>query len=76
MSRRAKSATAGDTERDMPLSIMLPAGIVRAVKVRPAERDETLRQTVLRALEVDGFRVPGREIIARRAPANKRRGRA
>jgi hypothetical protein len=75
MTSRAK-AGAGDTERDTPLAVMLPASIVRAVKVRAAERGETLRETVLRALKADGFKIPDHEIADRRAAANKRRGRA
>jgi hypothetical protein len=54
---------------------MLPASIVRAVKVRAAERGETLRETVLRALKADGFKIHDREIADRRAEANRRRGR-
>ena len=53
---------------------MLPSAIVRAVKIRAAERGETLRQTVLRALKADGFKIPDREIADRRVEANKRRG--
>jgi hypothetical protein len=74
MTRRAK-ASAGDTERDTPLAVMLPASIVRAVNVRAAERGETLRETVLRALKADGFKIQDREIADRRAEANRRRGR-
>jgi hypothetical protein len=74
MTRRAKVGAAADTE-DTPLSVMLPAAIVRAVKVRAAERGETLRQTVLRALLADGFKITDREIVDRRADANKERGR-
>jgi hypothetical protein len=74
MTRRAK-AGAGDTERDTPLAVMLPAAVVTAVKIRAAERGETLRQTVLRALLADGFKVAPSEIVDRRADANKTRGR-
>jgi len=74
MTRRAKVGAAADTD-DTPLSVMLPAAIVRAVKVRAAERGETLRQTVLRALLADGFKIADREIVDRRADANKERGR-
>jgi hypothetical protein len=73
MTRRAK-AGAGDTERDTPLAVMLPASIVRAVKIRAAESGQTLRETVLRALKADGFKIPDREIADRRAAANKERG--
>jgi hypothetical protein len=66
---------AGDPERDTSLAVMLPASIVRAVRMRAAERGETLRQTVLRALLADGFKIPEREIVDRRADANKERGR-
>jgi hypothetical protein len=55
---------------------MLPASVVTAVKVRSAERGETLRQTVLRALLADGFKIPAREIVDRRADANRERGRS
>lgn len=60
-------------EPDTQLSVMLPAGIVRAVKVRAAERGETLRATVLRALKADGFKVADILIADRRVAANKRR---
>jgi hypothetical protein len=73
MTRRAK-AGASDTARDTPLAVMLPASIVRAVKIRAAESGQTLRETVLRALKADGFKVPDWEIADRRAAANKERG--
>ena len=75
MTRRTKTGAADDTKDDTPLSVMLPAGVVTAVKVRAAERGETLRQTVLRALLADGFKIPAREIVDRRADANRERGR-
>jgi hypothetical protein len=62
------------TAADAQLSVMLPAGIVRAVKIRAAERGETLRATVLRALRSDGFKVPDALIADRRLEANRRRG--
>ena len=39
------------------------------------ERGQTLRETVLRALKADGFKIPDREIADRRAAANDERGR-
>jgi hypothetical protein len=70
MARRAGP----DREPDAQLSVVLPASIVRAVKIRAAENGETLRAVVLRALRADGFKIPDREITDRRAEANKRRG--
>jgi hypothetical protein len=63
-----------DREADAQLSVILPASIVRAVKVRAAERGQTLRATVLRALKADGFKVPEAAIADRRVEANRRRG--
>ncbi len=63
----------GSAEPDAQLSVMLPESIVRAVRVRAAERGETLRETVLRALQADGFKVPDSVIADRRAEANRRR---
>jgi hypothetical protein len=63
-----------DSEKDVQLSVVLPAAIVRAVKVRAADRGETLRGTVLRALKADGFKTPDREIADRRLEANHRAG--
>jgi len=71
--RRSPERGSSDQEPDAQLSVVLPAAIVRAVKVRAAERGETLRETVLRALKADGFKVPDREIADRRAEANRRR---
>jgi hypothetical protein len=64
-----------DREKDVQLSVVLPASIVRAVKIRAAEDGGTLREIVLRALKADGFKVPDREIADRRIAANKRRGK-
>jgi hypothetical protein len=76
MARRpASDRERPDREEDAQLSVVLPASIVKAVKVRAAERGETLRQTVLRALLADGFKIPAREVVDRRADANKKRGR-
>jgi hypothetical protein len=73
--RPAADRGSPDREPDAQLSVVLPAAIVRAVRVRAAERGETLRETVLRALKADGFKVPDREIVDRRADANRARGR-
>ncbi len=40
---------------DAQLNVILPNAVVSAVKARAAERDETLRVTVLRALAADGY---------------------
>jgi hypothetical protein len=68
--RRARAAA----EPDAQLTVMLPASIVRAAKIRAAERGETLRATVLRAFKADGFQVPDTAIADRRVEANRRRG--
>lgn len=74
MARRPAGRGAGQGgEIDAQLSVMLPAAIVRAVKIRAAENGETLRATVLRALKADGFKVPDALIVDRRAEANRRR---
>jgi hypothetical protein len=57
-----------DREPEAQLSVVLPASIVRAVKIRAAENGDTLRAVVLRALKADGFKVPDREIVDRRKP--------
>jgi hypothetical protein len=62
-------------EKDTQLSVVLPASVVTAVKIRAAERGETLRETVLQALKADGFKIPESEIADRRIEANQRRGR-
>jgi hypothetical protein len=65
-----------DREPDSQLSVVLPAGVVRAMKHRAVEKGETLRQTVLRALRADGFQIAARDMVDRRAEANRRRWRA
>jgi len=74
MKARAKGRPPRKEEPDAQLSVMLPASIVRAIKIRAAERGETLRATVLRALKANGFRVAESHIVDRRAEANRRRG--
>ena len=59
---------------DAQVTVKLPAAVVRAMKIRGAERGETLRTTVLRALVADGYEVPPEEIGDRRMDAYKRRG--
>ena len=74
MARRpATDRARPDREEDAQLSVILPASIVKAVKIRAAERGETLRETVLRALKADGFKIPDRAIADRRLEANQRR---
>jgi hypothetical protein len=76
MARRpAGRGAAQGGDPDAQLSVMLPADIVRAVKIRAAENGETLRETVLRALKTAGFKVPEAVIADRRVAANRRRGR-
>jgi hypothetical protein len=41
----------------VPLSVVLPASIVRAVKIRAAESGHTVRAIVLGALKADGIQV-------------------
>ena len=74
MVRRPSPARGGPEREEAQLSVVLPADIVRAVKIRAAENGETLRAVVLRALKADGFKVPDREITDRRTEANRRRG--
>jgi len=69
--RRTDAATG---EPDRQVTVMLPASVVRAMRMRAAELDETIRTVVLRALLADGFKVPTEEIADRRIAANKRRG--
>ena len=77
MTRRPGTERPGaEPEPHVQLSVMLPAGIVREVKVRAAERGETLRETVLRALKADGFKVRKAAIADRRVDANRRRRRS
>jgi hypothetical protein len=73
MARRPPPDGGRPEREEAQLSVVLPADIVRAVKIRAAEKGETLRAVVLRALKADGFKVPEREITDRRAEANKRR---
>jgi hypothetical protein len=73
MVRRTAPRGLPDREADAQLSVMLPASIVRAVKIRAAQEGETLRATVLRALTADGFTIPDAAIADRRAEANRRR---
>jgi hypothetical protein len=74
MVRRPRPDGGRPEREEEQLSVVLPADIVRAVKIRAAENGETLRAVVLRALKADGFKVPDREIADRRAEANRRRG--
>ena len=66
--------TTPEPETDTQLSVMLPASVVKAVKVRAVEKGETLRASILRALKADGFSIPDSLIADRRAEANRRRG--
>jgi len=56
-------------EGDAQLSVMLPTGVVRQVKVRAGERGETLRVAVLRALAADGYDINEADLVDRRAEA-------
>ena len=51
------------------LSVMLPRDVVRQVKGRAAERGETLRVAVLRALAADGYDINEADLVDRRAAA-------
>ena len=73
--KKAGTSPAADAgEPDKQVTVMLPASVVRAMRMRAAEQDETIRTVVLRALLADGFKVPAEEIADRRIAANKRRG--
>lgn len=60
-------------EPDKQLTVMLPASVVRAVRIAAAEKGETLRATVLRAFQAAGIEVSESEITDRRLEANRRR---
>ena len=72
--RKTEGSPARAGEPDRQVTVMLPASVARELRLRAAERDETIRTVVLRALLADGFNVPAEEVVDRRIAANKRRG--
>ncbi len=60
---------AAPVEGDAQLSVMLPTSVVRQVKGRAAERGETLRVAVLRALAADGYEINEADLVDRRREA-------
>jgi hypothetical protein len=62
--RRPTAISLGDDE--VPLQIMVPAGVRRQVGLISAERGENIRTTILRGLLAIGIDIPESELVDRR----------
>jgi hypothetical protein len=70
MGKAPKSAAETPHEQ---LTVMIPAGVMTALKVRGAQQRATLRALVLRALKRDGYPVTEADLADRRQAAQRKR---
>jgi len=53
-------------EKDVPVQVMVPERVRRQLAIMSAERGESIRTVVLRALGEIGIRVPKEQLVDRR----------
>jgi hypothetical protein len=54
------------TEKDVPVQVMVPEEVGRQLAIMSAERGESIRTMVLRALGKIGIKVPKEQLVDRR----------
>jgi hypothetical protein len=54
------------TEKDVPVQVMVPEEVRRQLAIMSAERGESIRTMVLRALGKIGIKVPKEQLVDRR----------
>lgn len=63
---RTNGQNEGRTERDVPVQVMVPEDVRRQLAIMSAERGESIRTMVLRALGQIGIKVPKDQLVDRR----------
>lgn len=66
LSIRMNGQNGGRTEKDVPVQVMVPEKVRRQLAIMSAERGESIRMVVLRALGEIGIKVPKEQLVDRR----------
>lgn len=64
------------TEKDVPIQVMVPEKVRRQLAMMSAERGESIRTVVLRALGEIGIKVPKEQLIDRRGRRRQSQGKS
>jgi len=62
-------------ERDVPVQVMVPEQVRRQLAILSAERGESIRTVVLRALGEIGIKVPKEQLVDRRGRRRVQHGK-
>jgi trimethylamine:corrinoid methyltransferase-like protein len=63
-------------EREVPVQVMVPEKVRRQLAIISAERGESIRTVVLRALGEIGIKVPKAQLVDRRGRRRQTRGKS
>ena len=67
-STRTNGRRGSGAEKDVPVQVMVPERVRRQLAIMSAERGESIRAVVLRALGEIGIRVPKEQLVRPAAP--------
>ena len=65
-SRRTGAENVPNDVEEVPIQVMVPSSVRRQLAIMGAERGESLRTVVLRALGAIGIKIPSSQLIDRR----------
>jgi trimethylamine:corrinoid methyltransferase-like protein len=63
-------------EKDVPVQVMVPEKVRRQLAIMSAERGESIRTVVLRALGEIGIKVPKEQLVDRRGRRRQSQGKS
>jgi len=63
-------------EKEVPVQVMVPEKVRRQLAIIGAERGESIRTVVLRALEGIGIKVPKEQLVDRRGRRRQTQGKS
>lgn len=63
-------------EKDVPVQVMVPEQVRRQLAIMGAERGESIRTVVLRALKEIGIKIPKAQLVDRRGRRRQPRGKS
>ena len=74
-STRTNGQNGHKAEKDVPVQVMVPEQVRRQLAIMSAERGESIRTVVLRALGEIGIKVPKEQLVDRRGRRRVQQGK-
>ena len=75
-STRLNGHNGRSAEKDVPVQVMVPEKVRRQLAIMSAERGESIRTVVLRALGEIGIKVPKAQLVDRRGRRRQPQGKS